>query len=237
MKRASIIIVSLGLLLGACSTRSISNSDYQSGYGGGGNDFYRGELSEVDVIGVPTGVAVADADVTAALKQSTQGPVAPRRGEALLTIQSGALVPDDLMLKELGRHFTVAPFSGIPPGKADDYGWRLRLMAAQGGFRQILCYWGALETRRSGGVTKVVSWVPIVGAFVPDESQNMRIRLKAILLDVETGRWRVYIPEPIEDTAITALITRQGTDQDQVELLKGKGYEALADAVARTAVP
>ena len=235
MKKTAIIILGLGLLLGACSTTSISNSGYD-GYAGR-NDFYRGKLQEVDVIGVPVGATVTDADVAAALKRSTEGALVPHRGQALLAIQSGALTPDTQMMEQLGRYFAAQPFSGIPPAKTEDYAPRLRLMAAQGGFRQILCYWGALETQRSANTAKLVSWVPLVGSVVPDESQHMRIRLKAVLIDVETGRWRVYIPEPVEDTTITAGLTRQDAGQGQVELLKAKGYAALADMVGQSAVP
>jgi len=235
MKQLIFAAVAAALLLAGCSTRSISNSGYENsyGYGSGRNDFYQGELNEADVIGITAGTSVTDADIAAALKAG--GEPVPRRSTPLLLIQSGALVPDNEMIEALTRHFDIVPFSGIPPQQRENYGQRLRLMAAQGGYRQILCYWGALEAAREGGVTKLVSWVPIVGALAPDESQRMRIDLKAVLIDVETGRWRVYHPAPIEDSAISASLNRADSDQDQVGTLKVQGYKALADAVSQTA--
>lgn len=90
---------------------------------------------------------------------------------------------------------------------------------------------------RGACATKLISWVPIVGAIIPDERQRMRLRLKALLVDVETGRWQVFAPEPVEDTAINMRLNLQRSDQDQVALLNGRAYEALADEVLRAAVP
>ena len=90
--------------------------------------------------------------------------------------------------------FSDAPFSGIPPRPANgtpekdgSYGERLRLAAAAGGYQHVMVYWGQLESLTTNGVTKAVSWVPIVGMAIPDESQQMRIRLKAAIVEVATG--------------------------------------------------
>lgn len=221
-------VIFIGLVLAGCSTMSISNPGY-------GNSFYRGELQEAEMIGSAAEDKVTQADIMAAL--SHQGPLVPRRSQSLLLIQSGALVPDQEMQEALRQSFTVGAFSGIPGDKRDDFAKRLRLIAAQGGYRQILCYWGALEAESSGNANKAVSWVPIVGSFIPDEKQRMRIRLKAILIDVETARWRVYEPEPIEDTTVSAAKDRVEAGRDQVDLLKAKGYAALAVLVAQSAEP
>lgn len=67
--------------------------------------------------------------------------------------------------------------------------------------------------------------------MVPDESQDMRIRLKAAIIEVETGRWHMILPESIADSAISASINRANSDQDQVQRLKAAGYARLADMV------
>ncbi len=236
MKQFILAATAVALLLAGCATRSISNSGYNGGEPGGPpNQFYSGELKETDLISGDPAAAVTEADI-ARMLSTAQLPV-PRRSVPIMLIQSGALVPDNGMIEAMSRHFSVVPFTGVPPEQGSQYGQRLRLMAAQGGYRQILCYWGLLESQREGGVTKLVSWVPIVGAVVPDESQRMRIDLKAMLIDVETGRWRVYHPEPVEDTAISASLTRAAADQGQVALLKAEGYKARAAAVAASAAP
>jgi hypothetical protein len=149
-------------------------------------------------------------------------------------IQSGALSPDASLLDELKKHFAAVPFSGIP-SKQDQtsYSKRLRLVAAQGGYTHILCYWGALETASEDKATKAISWVPVAGAFIPDEAQRMRIQLKAALIDVESGRWSMIIPDPIDDSAISSGLTRVRSDQNQVVELKRRAYSTLASELAR----
>jgi hypothetical protein len=227
MKQLIFAALAAALLLAGCSTSSISNP------GGDYNAFYQGELNEIDLIGPTSGSDVTGAEIAAALNNAR--PLSPNPATPVLLIQSGAILPDTEMAAALGAHFEVVPFSGVPPKQGEAYGQRLRMIAALGGYRQILCYWGALEAQRKDGITKALSWVPIVGAIVPDETQRMRIDLKAVLIDVESGRWRVYRTAPIEDTAISARIDRAESGEDQVSVLKTQGYKALADAVSQTA--
>lgn len=225
MHRFAVVALAALMLLGACSTRSISNSGYPA-YGSY-NAFYRGELNEMDVLMPDSDVRSTDAVIAATLADGS--PVVATLHKPLLAVQSGALAPDSEMLTLLRPHFAVAPFSGIPPEDGTAYGRRLRLAAAQGGFSHILVYWGALEAERSGGVTKAISWVPIVGAVIPDETQNMRIVLKAVVIDVATGRWHQVAPAPIEDERLSASINRGDSDQGQVERLKEAGYARLVE--------
>ncbi|WP_162917526.1 aminopeptidase [Dongia deserti] len=241
-------VMALALLaaaLGACSSRSISNSGYQEDGYYGRNAFYQGEIDELDLFVPQERDQKFGGDIKAALADNR--PVAAELGKPLLVVQSGALVPDEFMTDALKHHFQVSPFSGVPSRPAyphantastaqpGSFGERLRLAAAQGGYRHILVYWGELEALRSGGVTKAISWVPIVGAVVPDESQDMRIRLKAAIIEVETGRWRMILPESIENSAISASINRASSDQGQVERLKAAGYAKLADMIVAEA--
>ncbi|HUN48636.1 MAG TPA: hypothetical protein VMU85_19050, partial [Stellaceae bacterium] len=102
------------------------------------------------------------------------------------------------------------------------------MAAARAGAETIVCYWGVLESARSGQASKLVSWVPVVGAVVPDETQRMRIRLRMIVVDVRSGGWAMFSPEPVDDTALSAAINRAPADQDQVARLKGAAYETAA---------
>ncbi|MDD3444878.1 MAG: hypothetical protein PHS60_05675 [Zavarzinia sp.] len=228
MTHLSSIVIALALFTGACSTRSISDS----GYGG---SHYGGELIEMDLVGVTGDAAVTQADIAAALADTTR-PV-PDPAGPLLLIQSGALAPDSAMVGAMERHFTVFPFLGLSPRGEEAYGMKLRLAAAKGGFRQILIYWGMIETERRGGAGKLVSWVPLVGDLIPDESQHMRIGMRAILIDVASGRWRLYKTEFMDDDSFSMKIDREQADQDQVRALKRRGYEALAAEIAASASP
>ena len=234
------VLICAAVLLGGCAERSISDSGYRGGsgyYARGGSYGYRGELAESDVVGAPVDPsgAVSEADIQRALHNSH--PVHATPGTGLVVVQSGAVTPDDAMLQALGRRYQVQPFSGLPPGPQDrdDYSKRLRLAAAQGGIAHILCYWGTLESARENQVTKTLSWVPIAGNFVPDETQRMRLNLHAVLIDVATGHWSPYTGKPAEDTALSANVLRGSSDQKQVAKLKAAAYASLVDElVARS---
>ena len=89
---------------------------------------------------------------------------------------------------------------------------------------------GVLEAEQYDLATKTVSWVPIVGRAVPDETQEMRIRLKLVLVDVRTGQWAMLVPDPVSSRSISGRIRREQADQHQVAQLKQAGYAALAEA-------
>jgi len=236
--------IALALFLGACSTRPISNSGYQadSGYGGTGNPLYQGEIDTLDLLVPASQGKIEQGQIDAALAHHE--PVTALLGQPLLVIQSGALVPDAPMVSALGGHFNVTPFSGIPtreqgttPSSSPSvtYGERLRLAAAEGGYRRIFVYWGQLEASQTNGPTKIVSWVPLIGSLIPDQSQKMRIVLNAAIIDVASGRWTLLSPEPVSDDAISASINRESSDQEQVEMLKEAGYARLAALVIERA--
>jgi hypothetical protein len=221
------------LLLAGCETRSISDSGYRPAYARGRseNPFYRGELTELDVLGGAPGVDATQANIAKALE--TAVPPHLKRGDRIILIQSGAPVPDNAMLDEAGRFFEVAPFSGIPPAEKAGLAESLRFRAAQGGYRYVVCYWGVLESAQEDREGKVVSWVPIVGHFVPDQKQQMRIRLKALLLDVGTGGWRMMTPEAYGDSSYNSGWSREANDQKLVTALKEKGYRSLVAELAK----
>jgi hypothetical protein len=213
-------------LCGCASTRSISDSGYRRdrhiNWG------YKGELTEFDIVGAGS-TNITEADIQAALRSDRS--IHLRHGEPILVIQSGALTPDDEFLREMNRYFPGAPFSGQPPEEKRSYSARLRLAAAQGGYKHLLCYWGVLETSREDHATKTLSWVPIAGMLLPDESQRMRIRLKAIVVDVATGAWRMVTPLPIQEERLSAKLNRESSDQSQVSRLKERGYLVLLNSI------
>jgi hypothetical protein len=128
------------------------------------------------------------------------------------------MIPDEPMVKALEKYYNVSGFSGVPQAKSEsDYSLLLRV----------------LETAQKGIGTKVVSWVPLVGGAIPDETQDMRIRLKVAMVDVKSGQWDMISPEPFRDVSVSARYTRESSDQDQVSLLKAKAYETAAGELAK----
>jgi hypothetical protein len=106
------------------------------------------------------------------------------------------------------------------------------MAAAKGGYETVIVYWGVLESASQGLGGKAISWMPIIGGVVPDETQHMRIRLMMAVIDTRTGQWESFSPEPFEDEATSNQHGRAASDQTQVALLKGKAYKAAAEAVA-----
>lgn len=223
-------------LLSGCATRSISDSGYQAepryGSRASSNSFYKGELSEFEVLGIDPQAKVTGEEITKALEQKQV--IKLSKGSSIMLIQSGALIPDEPMVKALEKYYNVSVFSGVPSSQgAISYSIPLRLAAAKGGFEKIVVYWGLLETAQKGLGTKAVSWVPFVGGAIPDESQQMRIRLKVAVVDVKTGQWDMFSPEPFDNAATSAQYSREASDQRQVAFLKKKSYEAAVEDLVK----
>ena len=215
-------------------TRSIFNSGYHGIQG------YRGELIEIEVLGVNPNKEISDAAIQSALASETR--VSLKRGDRIVLVQSGATFPDEPMLSKIQIHYPVVPFSGVPaldprnrrsenPAPRQPINRALRLAAAKARAKTMIVYWSILESDREEQGTKVISWVPIAGNIVPYERKHMRIRLKAAVIDVATGAWEFVTAEVKGDSRMSAKINRKGSDQKQVIGLKAKGYELLAASI------
>jgi len=68
-----------------------------------------------------------------------------------------------------------------------------------------------------------------------EHAENLpgRIRLVAAIIDVRSGQWETVVPAPFEDDAISNAQNHEASDQEQVQELKAKGYQALAEAIAK----
>jgi hypothetical protein len=214
-------------LLAGCHTASISDPH-------GRNPLYRGELSEFDVIGVPKGGRPTETEIRAARDAAL--PVSLPSGSSILLIQSGALIPDAPMHEALAKAYRVTPFTGIPGGKSErdpDLSARLRLAAARGGNDAIVCYWGTLESAKEEHASKSISWVPVVGMVVPDETKHMRILVRVLVVDVRTGAWTAFSSAPVTDAEASSSIGREAADAELVDRLKIAAYRAAAEDVFR----
>src|SRR5579864_9268212 len=104
------------LVLAGCGVRSISDSGYASdsshGRPGVSNPFYRGELSEFDVLGIDRTKNITDEEIQRAF--SSKQPLSIPKGSSIMLVQSGTMLPDDQMIKSLEKYYTVAVFTGVP---------------------------------------------------------------------------------------------------------------------------
>lgn len=251
MKNQLSSLLLLGLIcLAGCNTRvaSISHSEFidprageRPGRGNDGAFQYRGELTEFDVLGIARGELTSEASIRRALDEARKVKLQP--DSSILLIQSGALFPDGGMIAELGKHFRVMPFTGIPPQEnivhgtpvsdPESFARSLRLAAARAGNDVIVCYWGFLESMSENLPTKTVSWLPVANWVLPDEKQRMRIRLKLAIVDVRSGNWAVFSPAPFENTLTSERRHRAKADQAQVEQLKSEAYQAAVTDLLR----
>ncbi len=220
------------LLLSSCMSRSISDS------GPSPDPAYVGEIHELNLLG------------TLRSESGAPAPTAPR-GSRIVLVQSGSHYPDTALLEAFSADYEVLPLTGVPLNSAHTTTWGrgygtanvhtpglaptgelLQAAAHSGQATTIVVVWGVLEGTQDVDVGKVASWLPIVGSFVPDEIQTLRIRLKAAVIDPDTGRWRLVLPDSLDDTATSSRYTRESSDQEQVQSLKTRAYPALARAVA-----
>ena len=225
--------VGLILLLGGCQTRSISDAGYER------DSSYRGELTELQVLGVVPDGDITEDDIAAALDARPQ--IALKRGATVVFVQSGAQFPDELLMDEARKNFNAVPLSGVPwnpyvsnqraagdPNRKDQQlNQSLRLAAARAGAEVLVVYWGTVDISRDGYATRTVSWVPVVGWVIPDETREMRIRIKAAVIDVRSGAWEFLIPEVHSDKKVTNIASRADKHESMVEKLKASAYSEL----------
>jgi hypothetical protein len=240
-RKKACLITFLLILSGAlagCSTRSISNSDYRAdpdrGYAQRNNPFYKGELNEFDVIGVDPKAPIDEKEIAHAA-QSKERLSVPK-GATVMLIQSGAMIPDEEMVKSMEKYYNVSVFTGIPIADQNSgaaYSRALRLAAAKAGAEKLVVYWGLLETGKRDRATKAISWLPFIGGVIPDETQQMRIRMKVAIVDVKSGQWEMFSPEPADNIGSSASYSRAAADQAQVAVLKGRAYRSTADDLVK----
>jgi hypothetical protein len=109
------------------------------------------------------------------------------------------------MVKALDKYYSVSVFSRVPLSRGGNhYAMSLRFGAAKGGYEKIVACWGLPENAQKGLATKTISWVTFVEGALPDERQEMRIRLKVAFVDAKSGQWDMFSPEPFYDTAASA---------------------------------
>lgn len=215
-------------LLASCETTSISHV--------GRNPFYRGELAESDLLGIPTGAAVSDETIRATLARASGSRVRVKQGERILLVQSGASQPDPALSAAFGDKAQVSPFSGLPQRTASSgtgttprtHPSALRLAAAQAGAPKIVCVWGVLESARQATGLETVTWLPVVGEFIPGKRTVTRITLKGMVMDTATGAWSSISSDPVSSGRTTATITEQMQSARHIEQLKASAYQQLA---------
>ncbi|GJL77996.1 MAG: hypothetical protein NPINA01_09850 [Nitrospinaceae bacterium] len=226
-------ILAIGLLaifLNGCATKSISETGYAQKEGHGKESSTQTELNELEVIGVSDLSSISEKAISEALAAS--GAVNLPKGDSILLVQSGADFPDSQMVESMSEYWDINILSGSNNRYTrGDLNKTLRYVAASGGNKHLVVYWGIVETAKKNLDTKSVSWVPFLGWSIPDENTQMRIRLKFAIIDVEKGSWKIFQPSPVEEEFMTSIIGRKGKEQQKVIELKKLVYSNAAKQI------
>ncbi len=232
MKKRFILIGLLFIFLGGCVTKSISETGYAQSESNGrvSNTQRSKELNELQVLGIKNLSAITEENISEVL--ATSSPVELPKGSSILLIQSGADFPDSEMVESMSEYWDV----NIVSGSNDKYSEgnlnkALRFIAASGGNKHLIVYWGIVETAKKTLGTRGISWVPLVGWIIPDENTQMRISLKFAIIDVEKGSWKMFQPSAVEKEFMSTFIDRKGKEQQKVIELKKLVYADAAKKV------
>lgn len=210
-------------------TRSISNSGYGVAHNAGmaANPLFRGELTEADVFGAGPQPAVNSNEDPATATHR------PQRGDRLVLVQSGVPLPDELMLNEAAHYFNAATSSGVPPPAGSGLGADVRQHAIEGGYRFVVFYWGVIDFSPEPIQMHTVALEPIPAPAMPEQKQQMSIRLTALVLNVANGEWTKVTPEPYYVTRYSSGWSLKASDQKLVRTLKVEGFRSLLAALVR----
>jgi hypothetical protein len=190
-------------------------------------------LTETDVLGFDTVHSVSEDEIAKAA--GPRGKIQVKRGAAVMLIHAGAAAPDEIMLREAGNSFAVTPFSGFAQrrneaGESANLSRALRLTAAKGGNDFLVVYWPALES--GDGVSGAPNWRAITGD-IPYDAEQVRLRLRLLIVDVKTGHWATASPEILEEKAARGGWFRKPTSAQRVAGLKERAYKHALQELLR----
>jgi hypothetical protein len=170
-------------------------------------------------------------DVLATLSSNengNKGDFSIKSSSKIIVMQSGQMTPELSITLALSEKLTVLPFSGIP-GKGNYSGISWREAAKAGSVSNFLIYWGDIETKYVN--RKAISWVPIVGMAIPDETQSMRVTIKYIVTDVNTGQWEFGTVFSSESETSTSAFNRGSKDEEQISVLKAEVFSNFKEII------
>jgi len=189
-------------------------------------------LTETDVLGFDTAQSVSEEEIVKAA--GPRGKVQVKRGAPVMLIQAGAAAPDEIMLREAGNFFALTSFSGFAQrrhdaGESANLARALRLTAAKGGSDFLIVYWPILEA--GGSKPGAPDWRPI-GGDIPFEAEQVRMRMRMLVVDVKSGHWATASPETLEDKAARGGWFRKPTSAQRIAAIKERAYKhALQEAL------
>ncbi|OCG49128.1 hypothetical protein A9G35_12545 [Gilliamella sp. Choc5-1] len=200
------------------------------------------QLTDKDIFDEELDKEITDYDIQEAAYLAKKGFHVPLKSSIIL-VQSGESVPDATMQLEMSKYYQVSVYNGFPKTKTlsnrrkskdsdhviyNNYMKQLRLIAAKGGQRTIVVYWGELENGVLDEKTNIVNWRLYSGGKLPSNTKSLRYLLKFTLVDVVTGNWSTYSPINVEVDYIPPKFRNNVTDIAQIDQLIHKSYANAA---------
>lgn len=231
-----IILFSSIFLINCSSSQTVKNPAYSAA------KVAKVQLTDKDIFDEELDKEITDYDIQEAAYLAKKGFHVPLNSSIIL-VQSGESVPDATMQSEMSKYYQVSVYNGFPKTKTllnrrkskdtdhviyNNYMKQLRLIAAKGGQRTIVIYWGELENGILDEKTNIVNWRLYHGGKLPSNTKALRYLLKFTLVDVVTGNWSAYSPINIEVDYIPSKPRNNITDAAQIDQLIHKAYANAA---------
>ena len=203
------------------------------------------QLTDKDIFGNETTLAVSEEDIQAALEEDEFR--VPLNSKVIL-VQSGSRAPETVMQQEMSQYYSVATFSGIPDRQkvvscnkekdenseatiAENMNWMqaLRYIAAKGHQKAIIVYQDLLQSGKYDPTTKNTIWSDYKNEKLTDTT-SLRYLVRFTLVDVATGEWATWSPVNYEYNVTIPQTNKkeiiETTDQ-QVSQLKQRTYALM----------
>lgn len=195
------------------------------------------QLTDKDIFGNETTLAVTEEDIQAALdSEKFSVPL----NSAVILVQSGNRAPEMIMQKEMSRYYRISTFSGIPDRKKliscnnikneegevitsenMNYMQALRYIAAKGQQKAVIVYWDTLQSGKYDISTKTVAWSDYHNEKLSN-IDSLRYLVRFALVDVATGEWATWSPLNYEYHTVQPVIEKTPVTEQQIAELKQK---------------
>lgn len=205
------------------------------------------QLTDKDLFGNETTLAVSEEDIQAALQgEEFRVPL----NSPVILVQSGSRAPETIMQEEMRKYYTVATFSGIPDRQkpvtcnkikeenqdavdTENMNWMqaLRFVAAKGHQKAIIVYHDTLQAGKYDTALKSIVWSDYKNQKLTD-TMSLRYLVRFTLVDVATGEWATWSPVNYEYKVLPPLPGKNeaGTTdvtEQQIMQLKQKTYKVV----------
>lgn len=249
--RSAIFLCVVAFLLAGCAPRSSIDAKKTGlrAESGVNKNASAQQLTDKDIFGNETTLAVSEEDIQAALEEDEfRVPL----NSPVILVQSGSRAPETAMQQEMRKYYTVATFSGIPDRQkviscnksengdvvaSENMNWMqaLRYVGAKGHQKAIVVYQDTLQSGKYDPTTKTTTWSDYKNEKLMDAA-SLRYLVRFTLVDVATGGWSTWTPVNYEEAVLPLLTSKSGTatTEQQITQLKQKTYAtAVKDLVSR----